>query len=274
MGLVPGHGSEQGESRTYQPGDDVRRIDWNVTARMIEPHVRETIADRELETWVVLDLAPSLSFGTALCEKRDLAISAAAAAGFLTHRTGNRFGLLVLTPGGAATFPARGGKDHLLAAMHHLVTSPRFESGRTDLVSGLGRIGAIARRRGFVVVVSDFLADPATWEHPLARLSTRHEVLCVDVADPRELELPPVGVLQLVDPGSGELLEVQSSNARVRARYAEAAAAQRAAIAAAIVRSGAGHLRLRTDRDWLLDLVHFVAARRDRIRGLTRSRPT
>src|SRR6476619_1836566 len=92
QGLVPGHGSELGETREYQAGDDVRRIDWNVTARLQQPHVRETIADRELETWLLVDLSPSLDFGTALCEKRDLAVSAAAAAGFLTARTGNRIG--------------------------------------------------------------------------------------------------------------------------------------------------------------------------------------
>ncbi len=269
LGLVPGHGSELGETRRYQPGDDVRRIDWNVTARLQEPYVRETIADRELETWVLADLSPSLDFGTAFCEKRDLAVSAAAAVGFLTARTGNRTGAVLVDPDGATTVPARGGKDHLMALLHRLVSAPRAERGKTDLAAGLGRMAATTRRRGLAVVVSDFLGSD-DWERPLARLATRHETLCVEVVDPRELELPAVGVLALVDPRTGDLHEVQSSNPRLRERYAAAAAAQRARIADTIGRAGADHLQLRTDRDWLLDLVRFVAARRERVRGLSR----
>ena len=268
QGLVPGHGSEMGETRGYQPGDDVRRIDWNVTARMQAPYVRETIADRELEAWVLADLSPSLDFGTAFCEKRDLAISAIAAVGFLTNRTGNRIGAILVDPTtGATTIPARGGRDHLMALLHRLVASKRAADGSTDLGAAMARLAATSRRRGLAVIVSDFLG-PLDWELPLRRITTTHETLCVEVVDPRELELPDMGVLRLVDPESGELLEIQTSNTRLRERYAEAAAAQRAAIAAAFLRAGADHLQLRTDRDWLLDLVHFVAARRDRIRNL------
>lgn len=269
LGLVPGHGSELGETRGYQPGDDVRRIDWNVTARMQSPHVRETIADRELETWLLVDLSPSLDFGTALCEKRDLAISAAAATGFLTARTGNRIGAVLLTPDGPLTIPARGGKDHLMALMHRLVTAPRSEQGVTDLAGGLRRLAVTSRRRGLVVVVSDFIGDDA-WHKPLRQVAHRHEVVCAEVVDPRELELPAVGVLQLVDPRTGALIEVQTSNVRLRERYAAAAAAQRAAIAEGIRAAGADQMQLRTDRDWLLDLIHFVAARKDRAWGRAR----
>ena len=266
LGLVPGHGSELGETRGYQPGDDVRRIDWNVTARFQTPYVRETIADRELEAWLVVDLSPSLDFGTAFCEKRDLAISAAAAAGFLTARTGNRIGAVMLTPAGPVTIPARSGKDHLMALLHRLITAPRSERGSTDLAAGLKRLVVTTRRRGLVVVVSDFIGT-GDWHQPLGQLGHRHEVVCAEIVDPRELELPAVGVLQLVDPCTGDLLEVQTSNPRVRARYAAAAAAQRAVIADAIRMAGADHLQLRTDRDWLLDLIRFVAGRKDRAWG-------
>jgi uncharacterized protein (DUF58 family) len=269
MGLVPGHGSEAGETRMYMPGDDVRRIDWNVSARMTDPHVRETIADRELECWIVADDSPSLDFGTAFCEKRDLAISAAAAVGFLTHRTGNRIGAAILGPDGLEIVPARGGKDHLLAVLHRLIAAPRFDEGRTDLGAALLKVAAIARRRGLVVVVSDFLQPPDTWQQRLAQLAVRHETLCIEVVDPREVELPSVGVLAMVDPRSGEVLEIQTANPKVRERYAEAAAAQRGAIADAIRSAGADHLQLRTDRDWLLDIVHFVARRKDRVREIT-----
>lgn len=273
MGLVPGQGSEQGETRMYAPGDDVRRIDWNVTARMTDPHVRETIADREMECWILADESPSLDFGTAWCEKRDLAVSAAAAVGFLTHRTGNRIGAVMAGPDGNQIVPARGGKDHLMAVLHRLVAAAHEPTGRTDLGGALMMLGGIARRRGLVVVVSDFLEPPEEWERRLAQVAVRHETVCIEIVDPREVELPSVGVLSLVDPRTGDVLEIQTANPKVRERYAAAAAAQRDAIASAIRRAGADHLQLRTDRDWLLDIVHFVARRRDRGRDIPSRTP-
>ena len=130
-------------------------------------------------------------------------------------------------------------------------------------------MAAATRRRGLIVVVSDFLAA-GEWERPLRVLSHRHEVLAIEVVDPRELELPNVGLLELVDPETGAMREVQTGNAKTRARYAEAAAQQRADIARRIRSAGADHLQLRTDRDWLLDLVRFVAWRRERLESLTR----
>lgn len=271
QGLVPGHGSDLGETRGYQPGDDVRRIDWNVTARMQEPHVRETIADRELEAWVVVDLSPSLDFGTAFCEKRDLAVSAAAAIGFLTARTGNRFGAVLVGQEGAVTIPARGGRTHLMSVLHRMLTAPRAERGATDLGAGLDRLAMTTRRRGLAVVVSDFLADPSSWDQPLRRVAARHDTIATEVLDPRELELPDVGVLSLVDPVTGQHRDVPTANAKLRARYAGAAAEQRRMIAETIRGAGSDHLRLRTDSDWLLDIVRFVSARRERISG--RNRP-
>jgi uncharacterized protein (DUF58 family) len=268
LGLVPGHGTEQGETRLYTPCDDVRRIDWNVTARMTEPYIRETIADRELECWILADDSPSLDFGTALCEKRDLAVSAASAIGFITHRTGNRLGAVLAGPTGRQIVPAKGGKDHLMAVLHRLVTAARHPTGTTDLAGALETLGGVARRRGLMVVVSDFLEDPELWRKPLARLGVRHEVLCIEVVDPREVELPSVGVLRMVDPRTGDLFEIQTANPKVRERYAAAAAAQRGAIAEAIRAAGSDHLQLRTDRDWLLDIVRFVAQRRDRTRDI------
>ena len=279
-GLVPGHGSEPGETRGYQAGDDVRRIDWNVTARMQEPYVRETIADRELETWVVVDRSPSLDFGTAACEKRDLAVAATAAIGFLTARTGNRFGVLAAGGTGIDTLPARGGRAHLLGVLHRLVTAPtghdlagggRSAPAPADLGGALRRVSGLARRRGLVVVVSDFLGDES-WQHPLRLLATRHEVLAVELIDPRELELPDVGVLDLIDAETGERREIRTS-ARLRAQYADAARSQRDEIARAIRAAGTDHLILRTDRDWLLDLVRFVTLRRQRVETLPRPLP-
>jgi uncharacterized protein (DUF58 family) len=269
-GLVPGHGSEAGETRPYAPGDDVRRIDWNVTARTIEPHIRQTIADRELETWVVADFSASLAFGTADCEKRDLALAAIAAVGYLTQRTGNRIGALVLEGEKAITVPARTGRAQLQALMHRALTAAKDEHpGASDLKGALRRLAVATRRRGLVVVVSDFLAE-GEWDQPLRSLSSHHEVLAVEIIDPRELELPDVGVLELVDPETGARREVHTGKAKTREKFAEAAAAQRAEIASRIREARADHLVLRTDRDWLNDLMRFVTWRRERLESLMR----
>jgi uncharacterized protein (DUF58 family) len=262
LGLVPGPGSEAGESRDYHPGDDVRRMDWAVTARTTIPHVRQTIADRELETWAVVDLSPSLDFGTARCEKRDLAIAAVAAMAHLTGKGGNRFGAVVSTGETLHRIPAQSGRVHSTMMLRKLVAMPRSEKGnRGDLAAALEALRRPPRRRGFAVVVSDFLGD-LDWERSMRALAVRHDVLAIEVLDPVELGLPAVGLLTLVDPESGRLLEVQTGKKQLREDYAAAATRQRADIAAALRRAGAGHLQLRTDRDWLVDMVRFVAARR------------
>jgi uncharacterized protein (DUF58 family) len=264
QGLLPGPGTEPGEARAYLPGDDVRLIDWNVTARTTEAHVRMPIADRELETWVVVDLSASLDFGTASCEKRDLALSALAAVGHLTARVGNRLGALLVQAGTTSSVPARPGRQHVRALLHRVATAPRDEGGgATDLAGALEAGVRLARRRGLAVVISDFLGAGG-WERPLRALAARHDVLAVEVLDPRELALPDVGILSLVDPETGQRLEVGTGDARLRARYAEAAAAQREVTARAVRSAGADHLVLRTDRDWLFDIVAFVEHRRRR----------
>jgi uncharacterized protein (DUF58 family) len=270
LGLVPGRGTESGEARAYEPGDDVRRIDWNVTARTTVPHVRQTIADRELEAWLVADMSASLAFGTARCEKRDLVLAAATAVSVLTARLGNRLGAVRIEPyGRLAVVPARTGRHHARAILHGLASEGRRDGGgATDLIGALGAARRSARRRGLVVVLSDFVA-PGAWERPLRSLTARHDVLAIEVVDPRDLELPAVGLLQLVDPETGRRVEVQTGSKKIRAGYAAAAAAQRADIAQRIRASGADHLVLRTDRDWVLDLVRFVALRRHRARYAT-----
>ncbi|MGH9210395.1 MAG: DUF58 domain-containing protein [Acidimicrobiales bacterium] len=270
-GLVPGHGTEAGETRLYNPGDDIRRMDWNVTARLQVPHLRETIAERELETWLLLDLSASLDFGTARCTKRDLALAAAAAACFLSGRTGNRLGAVILTGEGLVTVPGGSGRNHVRAVLHRAITASRADGGgATDLVQAIRHLVAPGHRRGLAVVVSDFLT-PSHWERPLHMVGARHEVLAVEVVDPRELELPDVGMLVVTDPETGRQREVQTGRADLRRRYAEAAQRQREEIARSLRRGGADHLVLRTDGDWLVDLVRFVAFRRHRIDHLRRA---
>jgi uncharacterized protein (DUF58 family) len=275
-GLVPGHGSEAGETRLYTAGDDVRRIDWNVTARMQQPHIRETIADRELETWLLVDLSPSTDFGTALCTKRDLAVAATGAVAFLTGRSGNRVGAHIVTGDGVTTVPARTGQAHVRALMHRVITAPRHDGGGGPAFSeALGRMAAMRTRRGLAVLVSDFITTSPIeppWQRTLRMVAARHETLAVELIDPRELELPDVGVMIVVDPETGDSREVNTGSADLRRRYAEGARAQRDAIARSLRSVGADHLVLRTDRDWLVDLVQFVALRRRRIDHLRRAR--
>jgi uncharacterized protein (DUF58 family) len=262
LGLVPGPGTEAGESRPYVAGDDVRRMDWPVTARTTQPHVRQTIADRELETWIAIDLSPSLDFGTALGEKRELVLAAITAVVHLTGRGGNRVGAIVTTGEQTYRIPARAGVAHARHLIAKVAATPRATSaGRGELRIALEELRRPPRRRGLVVVISDFLGEP-DWERPLRALSGRHQLLAVEIVDPRELDLPNAGLMTFTDPETGEQLEVQTASADLRARYAQAAATQRAQIAAALRHAGAAHLQLRTDRDWLADVVKFTVARR------------
>ena len=270
-GLVPGHGSEPGETRAYVPGDDVRRIDWNVTARTKTPHVRVTIADRELETWILIDQSPSLDFGTTRMEKRDLALAATAAVGFLTAKVGNRLGAVIVDGHSITQLPARQGRTHLMGVLHRVQQAPRrgtvpgsgAEGAHGDLAAGIRRLAGPGHRRGLAVVVSDLLG-PQSWQSELRRLSLLHDALVVEVIDPRELELPDVGLLTLVDPESGQIREVNTRDRKLRQRYSDAARAQREQNARTVRECGADHLVLRTDTDWLLDIVRFVALRRKR----------
>ena len=263
-GLVSGLGSEPGETREYQPGDDVRRMDWNVTARMGGPHVRDTVADRELETSVLVDLSPSLDFGTAKLRKADLAMAVVAAVGILTERTGNRLGAVVATADGIQELRARSGRRHLMALLHRLAThDPATAVARPhDAVfnDALRRLAGPGHRTGLAVVISDLLRPG--WDDPLKAVTGRHETLVVEVVDPRELTLPNVGIIELQDRQTGAVTEIDTRSDKVRARYAEAGRERLADHARRVRQAGADHLVLRTDRDWVIDLARFVDRRR------------
>ncbi|GAA4537835.1 DUF58 domain-containing protein [Pseudonocardia xishanensis] len=261
LGLLPGPGSEPAEARPYLAGDDVRRMDWAVTARTTEPHVRETVADRELETWAVVDLSASLDFGTADCEKRDLAIAALAAVAHLTRGGGNRIGAIVSTGAQTVRIPARGGIGHVRQLVRKVAETPRAVDGtRGDLTAALEQLRRPPRRRGLAVVISDFLGEQ-DWERSLRGLSARHDLLAVEVLDPRELDLPDVGTVVLADPETGRQREIETTPL-LRREYAAAASEHRDRVADALRRCGAGHLRLRTDSDWVSDIVRFALARK------------
>jgi uncharacterized protein (DUF58 family) len=260
QGITPGHGSEPGESRLYQPGDDVRRIDWNVTARTMETHVREQIADRDLEAWLVLDTSAAMRFGTTVADKSQAALVAAASVGFLTARNQNRLGAVLVAGPHLKVMPPRHGRDQVRAVLANASSPPPSGGlGPSDLAGALDRVAGISKRRGFVAVVSDFAGD--TWLDPLARLGLRHDLLAITVHDPRELDVPPVGMIEVVDPATGRRREVRVT-AAVQRRYAAAAAEAVEHRRFAIRRAGADLIELATDGDWLAEIVGHVTRRR------------
>ncbi|AQP52379.1 DUF58 domain-containing protein [Tessaracoccus flavescens] len=271
LGLLPGPGSDTNDARIYQPGqDDVRKMDWAVTARTTVPHVRDTMADRELEVWALLDATPSMNWGTDGITKRDLGIAAIATIGFLSQRMGDRFGGMILLPDKVKRFPARSGRTALYGLLRKLLTEPivpDHASGELELADGIEQLTRTERRRGMRVVVSDFLTPgdseldpnvPPPWERSLRRLAVRNQVLAVEVVDRHEIEFPDVGEMLIRDPETDFSRYVNTSDEGARRRMDAATTAQRERIKIALRRSGAGHIQLRTDRDWVADIARFV----------------
>lgn len=260
QGLTPGHGSEPGEARLYQAGDDVRRIDWNVTARTRETHVRDQIADRDLTAWIVADASATMQFGTTVNEKSHTALAAAACVGFLTARNQNRLGAVLVAGPAIHVMPPRTGANQVRAVLATLAAPPASEGlGRADLTGALDRVGAIATRRGFVAVISDFAGDD--WQHALGRLRLRHDLLAIAVHDPREFDIPPIGLVDVVDPATGAVREVRVTE-KIQARFAEAARQERERRTLAITGTGADLIELATDDDWLGEIVRHTRRRR------------
>jgi len=260
-----GRGTELAQVRPYVPGDDVRLIDWNVTARTTEPHIRVHLAERVLVTWIVLDTSPSMAFGTAERRKADVALGVALAIGHAATVRGNRVGLVGFGGEAERILPPRQGRAGLVGLLLGLKEShePAGNDGGPGhtLADALRRLAGAARQRSLVVVVSDF-RGPRDWRRPLLQLAGRHEVVAVEVCDPREQELEPAGTLWLVDPESGQQLQVDTNDGKLRARFAEAARDERQAVAREFAAAGVAHVTLGTDRDWLRDLAIFVRRRR------------
>jgi uncharacterized protein (DUF58 family) len=265
-GLLPGEhrtaavgvGTELAQIREWQPADDVRRIDWNATARSGEVQVRVDVAERALTSWLVLDVSPSMRFGTADRRKWDVAEGVAVAMGHLASRRGNRIG--VATFGGTTSLALRPrqGRVGLLGVLLAVRGDPETERvGPTSIGTALTHVARIARQRALAVVVSDF-RGPRDWRAPLLRLAARHAVVAVEIRDPREQELPNVGHLWLVDPETGRKLQVDTGRRRLRERFAEIAEAERADLARELSSLGVPHLVLSTAGDWLRSFAMFV----------------
>jgi uncharacterized protein (DUF58 family) len=253
-----GRGTELAQVRPYVPGDDVRLIDWNVTARTTEPHVRVHLAERVLVTWIVLDLSPSMAFGTAARRKADVALGVTLAVGHAATIRGNRVGLVGFGGESERVLPPTQGRAGLVGLL--LALRDGYEPDGTagmPLSQALTRVAGAARQRALVVVVSDF-RGPRDWRPALLRLAGRHQVVAVEIRDPREQRLEPVGTVWLVDPESGHELQVDTNDGTLRSRFAEAAAAERALVARDLAGAGVAHATLSTDGDWLRDLAVFL----------------
>ena len=261
-----GHGTEIAQVRPYQLGDDVRQMDWAVTARTREPHVRVHVAERTLTTWLLLDVSASMGFGTADRRKADVAEGAAIAVGHLATRQGNRLGVMTFGARSAEVIPPLQGRQGLMRLMLALRSTAEPDGqGPTDLPDALARAGRLARQRGLVVLVSDF-RGPHNWRTPLMRLLSRQHVIALEVRDPREQELPAVGDLWLVDPETGRQLRVDTGRKKIRERFAVRAAAEREQLAHELRRTGAEHIVLSTSGDWLRELARHMNRRTARRR--------
>jgi uncharacterized protein (DUF58 family) len=256
-----GTGLEYSDVREYQAGDDPRTIEWNITARSDRPYVRESLPDRGLDAWLLVDISRSLDWGTARCLKRQLALEFSAIVGQLLIGRGNRVGALLFDERVRAIIPPSAGRTALLqliARMERAAESPA--DGSTDLGRALTEAGRLIRRPSLIVILSDFMT-PAGWQQPLSALALRHEVIAALITDPREHDIPDVGVVTFEDPESGRQILVDTGSAALRARFQDAANDQRETIRDDLVRARAAVAELSTAAEVVPQLVAFIKQR-------------
>jgi uncharacterized protein (DUF58 family) len=265
--LLRGTGMDLADLREYQYHDDVRHIDWNVTARLQLPHVRVFTEDREMSAWFLLDLSPSMDFGSGEQRKRQVSTDFVAVLARLLTRHGNRVGALLYGAGVDTAIPARGGRHHVLHLLHTLRARPDGASaGPTRLHELLQSAANLVRRRSTLFVVSDFITE-AGWEKPLGLLAQRHEVVAVRLLDPLELELPDLGLIPIRDAETGEQLLVDTHDAGFRKRFARIAAQREAELRQSLARAGVDTLELSTDDDLVNAIMRFTDLRKQRSRS-------
>ncbi|HEX4012205.1 MAG TPA: DUF58 domain-containing protein [Solirubrobacteraceae bacterium] len=250
-----GLGTELAQLRPYELGDDVRHIDAAASARTGMPHVRLHVPERALTTWIVLDVSPSMAFGTARRLKADVAEGAALVFGRLGVRRAGSVGLVAFGAGPARVAPPRGSRPGMVALHRQLEAGVARDGHEAPdaMADALARVGRLATQPGLVVVISDF-RDHRGWERALGSVRIRHSVLAIEVADPREAELPAVGHLTLVDPESGARIEVNTGRRRIRERFAQLERERRERVASELRRLRVHHTTLSTDEEWLVEL--------------------
>jgi uncharacterized protein (DUF58 family) len=264
--LMRGTGLDLADLREYQHQDDVRHIDWNVTARTGTPHVRVFTEDREMAAWFLLDLSPSVDFGSGEQRKRNVSSDFVAVLARMLTRHGNRVGAMLYGSGVDTVIPTRGGRRHVLHLLHAMRDRPAStEAGQTKLKDLLDAAASLIKRRSTLFVVSDFISDPG-WERALGLLAQRHEVVAVRVLDPLELQLPDLGLLTLRDAETGEQVLVDTHDPSFRRRFATIAAQRESELRQALSSAGVDALELSTDADLAQALVRFTEMRKRRSR--------
>jgi uncharacterized protein (DUF58 family) len=265
--MFRGNGLDLADLREYQYHDDVRHIDWNVTARLQTPYVREYHEDRELAAWFLVDLSGSVDFGSGQTRKRSVAVEFVGLIARVLTRRGNRVGAMFYGERVDAVVPPRGGRRHVLHLMQRMLAPPERPAGSqgkpTDLRELLGAAAEIARRRSLVFVVSDFISVPG-WQQPLARLAQRHEVIAIRLYDPLELELPDLGLLVMQDAETGEQLYIDTHDKGFRKRFVAAAAKRENELRAALANAGVDALELATGDDLADAVLRFADLRKRR----------
>ena len=262
--LFRGYGLDLADLREYQHHDDVRHIDWNVTARMQTPYVREFNEDREVTAWFLLDLSPSVDFGSEAVKKRGVALDFVTVLARLLTRHGNRVGALFYGDTLDAMVPPRSGRAHVLHILHRMMSRPeRSGSGETNLSEFLGKAFQIMKRRSVVFIVSDFISRPG-WADPLGQLAQRHELIAVRLFDPLEMNLPDLGLLVIQDAETGEQLFVDTHDKRFRKRFNEAALHRETALRSAFREAGVDALELSTADDLVDAILRFSDLRKRR----------
>lgn len=255
-----GAGLDVADLREYQADDDVRRIDWNVTARMDTPFVRQYDEDRDLTAWFLVDRSPSMQFGHTDRTKEVVVAELVTALSRLFSNRGNRVGTILWNNAVEAMIEPRSGRTHVLRIARHLLTPPTDTGTQTSLTGLLRTAAGLARRRSLIIVISDFLSEPG-WETSLRQLATRHEVLAIRVVDPQEIEIPDAGMVVVQDAETGQQITVDTSNAEFRRRFAEAAQAREAALAEASARAGIDFFTISTEDDLTRALIGMAAHR-------------
>lgn len=263
--LIRGFGIDLADLREYQYGDEARAIDWNATARLGTPHVRQYNEDREVTAWFLVDLSGSVGFGSGTTTKRGMAVDFVAVIARLLTRYGNRVGALLYTDRVDGVLPARGGRRHVLHVIDQVARTGRVprRGKSTQLVELLDRAAQVIRRRSLVFVVSDFISVPG-WARTLAVLGQRHEIVAVRLYDPAETALPDLGMVTVEDAETGQQLFVDTHDAAFRGRFASLAARREAAVRAALAEAGADCLELSTGDDLLDALLRFSRLRKRR----------
>ena len=264
--LLRGAGIDLADLREYQAHDDVRHIDWNVTARLQIPHVRVFTEDREMTAWFLLDLSPSVDFGSGEQRKQNVSAGFVAVLARLLTRHGNRVGALLYGAGVDTVIPAGNGRRHVLQVMHAMQKRPQHaQSGSTRLDELLKSAASLVRRRSTIFVVSDFISEPG-WEKPLGLLAQKHEVVAVRLTDPLELNMPDLGLITMRDAESGEQLLVDTSNPKFRQRFNQIAAQRETELRQTLARAGVDTLELSTDDDLVEAILRFTDMRKRRSR--------